>query len=119
MNAYTLALKAHDLARETQGFTIDAMTGESPTEGFVVGGVVPEVRIPWTRLSSYGIEDFILANKHNLLDGYCFLGGWVDGEELVLDVCSIERDATTADKIARSSGQKAFYSLHDKETIFV
>ena len=124
MNAYKLSLIAHDLARTTGGFTLNSITGSAPTSGYVVGGVVPEKRVPWSRLASYGIEDYICAHRRELLDGYGYLGGWIihgetEEDQLVLDVCSLHSSKEDALDIARKHSQEAIYCLDTKETIFL
>ncbi len=119
MNARTLAQKAQGLAELHGGFTLEPLTGDVPPAGYAVGGCVQEVRIPWNSLASYGIEDFILANKDSLVDGYGHLGGWVDGNELVLDVCSIDEDLVTAELIALAAGEESYFDLEKKETVYV
>jgi hypothetical protein len=119
MNAKTLALKAQRLAETEGGFTLDALSAETPKKGFAVGGVERSARIPLNANVSHGIEDYILLNKRALLDGYGYLGGRVDGGELVLDVCSVEEDRETAERRAAAYGEEAYFDIESQDAIYV
>jgi hypothetical protein len=128
MTPQTIADLALSLTVDTGGFTIDCLTGESPTKGFVVGGVVLAKRIEIPGLLGHlagrqrvkeEIISFLALNREAVTDGYGFFGGWIDGDTLILDVVSVEKNEEDAVRIASGLKETAYFNLTTGETVYV
>lgn len=86
----------------------------TPTHGYVV--VVP-IGGPIVDLPSHPMVERFLAN----LPAWCeYIGGWKrpDGTYTV-DTVLILQDLVSAHHLSRAFKQMAFYSLHDRESIYI
>jgi hypothetical protein len=126
MKPYEIADLALRHTYDSGGFTIDCLTGKSPVSGFVVGGVVLEKRVVALGiLLGAGhqrireeIISFLSLNRNALSDGYGFFGGWIDGDELVLDVVSVEKNEEDAARIAKGLKELAYFNLAERTTVY-
>jgi hypothetical protein len=127
MTPQSIADLALSLTVDTGGFTIDCLTGESPTKGFVVGGIVLAKRInaegmllgAGRQRIKEDIISFLALNREAMTDGYGFFGGWIDGDELVLDVASVEKNEEDAARIAQGLKETAYFNLTTGETVYL
>lgn len=121
MDTFTYATALARLAERYKGWTVDFEEGTDPDHGYAVGGhpELPEHRITRWR-DRHG--PVVLAQIDQYLariaeSGERVSGGWVDGEDLVLDAPTIVTDYDRAVALGRERGEDAIYCLHTGETI--
>lgn len=109
---------------ENGGATFNLVTGTSPTTGFVVSEKGFELKLELfgddvTKeiLVNAIVRDFVKENGMELSDAENFLGGWIDGKELVLDISRVYDNDHDALRIAVENGQKAYYHIDNDKTI--
>lgn len=117
-------LAAHALKRAAQrdgGFTRQRLIDGSfapidqSESGWSVALAHAESRGP---ISATAILDYVERHAAELGNGV-YLGGWVDGAELVLDLVQIIPDRETAEDIGRLGAQDAIFNLVTGETIYL
>jgi len=108
---------------ENGGATFNLVTGTSPTTGFVVSekgfeDVTPIFGDDVTRqiIVSSAVAMFIKENGFELNNPENFLGGWVDGGELFLDISRVYDNEHDALRVAVENGQRAYYSIDNDKT---
>lgn len=113
-----------DSILENDGATFNINTGVSPTAGFVVADGRNEIIIRGLlgRDSEHvtlreQVKDFVLDNAENLYGEKSFIGGWVDGGAIVLDVVEVIEDKKEAVIAGLNRNQKAIYDLNEGKDI--
>lgn len=108
---------------ENGGATFNIVTGTSPTTGFVVSekgfeDVTSIFGDDVTKqiLISSAVSLFIGKNGVELNDPINFLGGWIEGNKLVLDISRVYDDEHDALRIAVENGQRAYYGIDNDKT---
>lgn len=108
---------------ENGGATFNLVTGTSPTTGFVVSERGFELKLELfgnaiTRevLISAIVTDYIREFGFELNDPENFLGGWIDGEELFLDISRVYDNEHDALRVAVENGQRAYYHIDTDKT---
>lgn len=103
------------------GFTVE-VDGGHPTQGYVVS-TRPDSELAFylddhsTRLDvARWIYAFVVQHGYDLREGYR-LGGWRDGETLVLDLVQVEPNHANAEILAEIFDQIAIYDLATREVI--
>ena len=105
------------------GATFNLVTGTSPSTGFVVSergfedvtsifgdDVTKEILI------SSSVSLFIKRNGFELSDPINFLGGWIEGKKLFLDISRVYDNEHDALRIAVDNGQRAYYNIDNDKT---
>lgn len=109
---------------ENGGATFNIGTGVGPTEGFVVSEEGYESRYtlmyPDKKFSVFKrleieveIEFYIKKYGLELSIPENHLGGWMDGDDLVLDISRVYDCETKARLMAEKNNQDAYYNLND------
>ena len=108
---------------ENGGATFNLVTGTSPTTGFVVSergfeDITPIFGDDVTKqiIVSTAVALFIKKNGMELNNPENFLGGWIDGEELFLDISRVYDNEHDALRIAVENGQRAYYHIDTDKT---
>lgn len=109
---------------ENDGATFNINTGIAPTEGYVVADGKNEVLVRGAlgrpdgeiRLGE-SVRNFILDNADSFsLEGN-FIGGWVDGGAIVLDVVQVVEARKDAVLLGLRRNQQAIYDLNEGKDI--
>lgn len=117
-------MKIRELARETAqllatqpGFTID-QHGEPLDNGYTVGGELIEqdhalaiFEQPANSVELKALEDALASKLEEIatyLEQGSYLGGWRDGESLVLDLVTVTDNQEQAANLAIQRGQLAY-----------
>jgi hypothetical protein len=120
MKTRELARQAARLLASQPGFTIDK-NGEPLAKGYAIGGELKQedhamaiYSQPTNAIELAALEDALEA-KLNEISGYLeagsYLGGWRDGESLVLDLVTVTNNRKAAADLARSRGQLAYGAI--------
>lgn len=105
---------------EQGGFTYHPVTGTSPTDGFMVSPYKSRERVLELKdASAKALVKYINRNADLLSKEDHYLGGWVDGGKVYLDISVRRETAGQALALAREHGQLAIFDLTKKETIHV
>lgn len=110
------------------GFTI-TKDGDSPKSGFAVGGAgLSEVKFPaslcrfkanliWAEVEPKIQQHLNLVSAEDNI--HTCLGGWVEDNQLVIDVSDVFRFRGDAISVAKERGERAIFDLSTGETINV
>jgi len=108
---------------ENGGATFNLVTGTSPTSGYVVSEAGFELRLKLfgddvTKqiLINAIVFNFIRENGFELNNPENFLGGWIDNNELFLDISRVYDNEHDALRVAVENKQKAYYSIDNDKT---
>lgn len=98
------------------GFSVN-LNGDEPTDGFMVGGLVPSVEIVAKDIRASDLARFV-AEHEDILDNLsCFFGSWNDEGTIVLDVSDNIEDGLWAYIVAQNRGQKAIWDVVNKKEL--
>jgi hypothetical protein len=114
----------HEIVRltlERGGLTIDPKTGEVyDNGGYAVGGFVPSKTIPVGQNWHDTVREFVQENASVFNNGHrMYLGTWIDGDTVWLDVSAIFEDKDEAIAVARANGEKAIWDFDNATEIYV
>ena len=108
---------------ENNGATFNLVTGTAPTTGFVVSekgfeDITPIFGNDVTKhiLISSAVCLFIKENGVELNNPINFLGGWVEGSDLVLDISRVYDSESDALHFAVKNEQRAYYHIDNDKT---
>jgi len=108
---------------ENGGATFNIVTGTAPTTGFVVSekgfeSVLPIFGDDVTKqiLIHSAVSLFIGENGVELNNPINFLGGWIEGKDLVLDISRVYDSESDALHFAVKNGQRAYYHIDSDKT---
>lgn len=115
---------------EGGGATFNIGTGVGPTEGFVVSEegfeyrsalIYPEKRYNLIRRIEIEVEVELYIKKYGLELSIPenHLGGWMDGDVLVLDISRVYDCETKARLMAEKNNQDAYYNLNEGHEVRV
>jgi hypothetical protein len=109
---------------ENGGATMNPVTGDVPTSGYVVSmagneqtyklfgnEVVKEI------LVSGAVDLYVKENVVELSHPENYLGSWIDDGMLYLDISRVYESEHDALREAVNNGQKAYYDLNNAKTI--
>ena len=109
---------------ENGGSTMNPVTGDVPTSGYVVSmagneqtyklfgnDVVKEILI------SGAVDLYLKENVVELSNPENYLGSWIDDGMLYLDISRVYESEHDALREAVTNGQKAYYDLDNAKTI--
>lgn len=107
------------------GATVNVKAAPDPKSGYVVADGEHERTILFRRLDGSllldGLRDLIVAyveqHKAWLAVPGNFLGAWLDGDHLVLDVVNVHPERAVAERLGRERNQRAIFHLDTGETI--
>jgi hypothetical protein len=103
--------------RKNGGASAHLETGNPPTGGFMVS-VPGEKRIPLASYKHQDALDFLEQRKATLSNqDDAFLGAWVDGEDVVLDISKNHAGLQSAMDAGRAAGQDAIYDVTKAEAV--
>lgn len=100
------------------GFTFDPRTGARPGRGFAFSEH-PEIEtiVPVSEFSEQHLADFINRNAHLLEDPEHFIGAWLDGDNVYLDISTIVDDLDEALRRGYAAKQLAVFDLGNFRSI--
>lgn len=105
------------------GATFNLVTGTSPSTGFVVSesgfeDVTPIFGSDVCReiIISTAVRMFIQENGIELNNPENFLGGWIDGDKLYLDISRVYDNEHDALRVAVENKQIAYYHIDTNKT---
>jgi hypothetical protein len=108
---------ASRLTAEQGGVTIDTKTGETPSSGFAFAPEKSTERIvPLKEFNAGHTEQFMTDHADALNQPNNYLGVWVDGDSVYLDVSTVLPDKEAAMAAAAKGEQKAIFDLSTGET---
>lgn len=116
-NAFALL----DLGRRNGGHTIHR-PGRSEHHRYIVGGLVPSIRVPVHTATHPATVHFITTRLVELVKDYPraeTLGSWLDGTTLHIDLGTTTDSRDTALFLARQRGEVAVYDTLKGESIQV
>lgn len=94
------------------GFTISAVGGKAPTDGFQVSPYGDrERKVSVSTLSDRDIERYVSDNADLLAKKNHYLGGWLDGDTVYLDVSVNARTIQHAEELGKPSNQIAAWDV--------
>jgi hypothetical protein len=106
------------------GATFNLVTGTAPTSGFIVAEKGFEKsqslfggRVSREILTHALVKQFISENGMELNNPENFLGGWIEGKKLVLDISRVYDNEHDALRIAVENEQRAYYNINDDKTV--
>lgn len=123
LNSRFSAQFAFQQHRKTGGSTVMSM-GHGyliPSKGYVVGGIIPETKIP-VEIHCHSKELFLLLWKSysKLCDVNQCIGTWENKEgSLVFDVSQVVESEHKARALAFLRGEDSYYDLNLKETTYL
>ena len=89
----------HASLKKTGGFSVDAQTGASPKDGFMVSVPGHEMQVRSANIAPAHIKEFVDKHAVELSKDRRFVGGWDGGDETSLDVSqNIRPDKAVARK---------------------
>jgi len=107
----------HELAT-TGGFTYNITTGEyDVTDGYIVSLKGFEEQLYLDDFENKDISNFIGKHVSFFIKEEYFVGGWVDGNTVYLDVSIKVNDLEEALLLGLTNNQKAIYDAKNKRTI--
>jgi hypothetical protein len=111
---------------ENGGATFNLVTGTSPTTGYVVSEAGFELRLKLfgddlTKqiLINSIVVNFIREFGFELNNPKNFIGGWIDGKHLYLDISRVYDNEHDALRMAVENKQKAYYSIDKDKTTYI
>jgi len=87
-----------------------------PSGGYMVGGVVPSAIC-----KTQDMEDFLarfLVEHEDAVES-AYLGTWIEGDTVYIDVAENVPDLETAVRLGRQRGEKAIYDVANGRSIYV
>lgn len=113
MNKYQLIKLAVLAAQKRKGFSINAITGQSPKSGFMVAVEGYEHKVTNTG----EIAEYIEKHYTKALRGNLFIGGWHFNGSLYLDLSRNIIDVRDAVERGILNHQKAIFDIKKKKNI--
>src|SRR3990167_10442214 len=105
---------------EKGGFTYNPRSGRSPKSGYMVSPYKNrESVVDSGKVTAATIANYIVSNADVLGKPEHFIGGWVDGGKLFLDISVRKASAGAAKALAIANDQLAFFDLARMETLYV
>jgi hypothetical protein len=104
---------------EQGGFTYQPKADYAPTDGFMVSPYKDaEKIIPEGKVTTRTISRYVRSQRERLRQDDNFLGAWVDGGKVYLDVSVRRPTREAALQLAKEHGQLAFFDLQNMETVY-
>ena len=101
------------------GFTFVSTPGDGPNSGFMVS-VADEKRVPIDESRNPDdVRDFMQANSSLLSKPNHYVGGWVEGGELCMDVSINVSSEEEAREIGEANNQDGIFDLNTGQTIML
>ena len=101
---------------ERGGATISATTGNTATTGWAVALEGCEHRMALDSFTAYAVRVYISRHRAELATTGNYLGTWVDGSDVVLDISEVVQDTARAIALGRARKQDAIFNLGTGET---
>jgi hypothetical protein len=108
------ALAALGKLAEGDGFTVNPVTGETPTTGFAVaieGHSGIHTTEEFAKNPEGIIREWRAANADALADPHAMMGGWVSGGKVFLDVVHVHETKEEGIAAGKAADQIAIYNL--------
>lgn len=119
-NVKTAAQTAFTKIVADGGVTIDPISGEQPSVGYVFSEMKErEFVTPIEKVTLEDVEGYIIDNLDVLQGDELMLGGWVEKGQVFLDASTVLLGKAEALRRARAADQIAIYDLASGETIYV
>jgi hypothetical protein len=100
-----------------RGDTVNIITGERPVTGYAYG--LGGTYMPREAFNRDAVHAFIAEHWPTLTLPGNYLGTWLDGDTVHLDVSRVESDLGTALREAQRLGEYAVYALPNGPDVFV
>lgn len=110
MNTEELSALVDGLTRLNGGCTVD-VNGESPTDGYMVGGYVPTVIIPRDQFTQGDVAKFITEHAAKLAEAGSYIGTWVNEDSVYIDLSKRFTLLSDALIIGGKHGELAIWSV--------
>lgn len=108
--------KLIDVLFTNGGFSINILSGLSPESGYMVSLRDNEEIIPCHEVNSDTIPGYLA--RHSLPND-AYLGGWIDADNVYLDISVNIPNIEDALNLARDNSQLAIYDLSNGESIYL
>lgn len=105
-------------ARMCGGGTFDPYTGESPTRGYVVGGLAPSLVLDNT-LSAHVLAEQVRPLVRMACNSGDMVGSWLHDGQIHFDVVAVESDLDVALALARANSEIAIFDLSTHTEIYL
>jgi hypothetical protein len=107
----------HELAL-TGGFSYNVNTGESnPSNGYMVSLLGNEQQFFFDDFDNKDLKNYFFSHSEQLAKPESFLGGWLDGNRVYLDVSINIQDIENAIYTGICNSQKSIYDCANKNYI--
>jgi hypothetical protein len=104
------------LANRANGYSVD-VNGDVPTDGFMVGGLVPAEIIPETLITVDDIRSFIIFHYFRLHNANTYVGVWTHEGNVYIDLSRKITVREEAMRQARNRNEIAIYDVAHGEEI--
>jgi|LSQX01.1.fsa_nt_gb hypothetical protein len=101
------------------GFSVQVASGVIPSSGYMVSLQGCEEVYYTEEVTNYTIPGYITRHVHQLLLSGAYLGAWLDGSKVYLDVSINVDDLQAALDLARDNKQLAIYDITRDESIYL
>lgn len=101
------------------GFTVDLVTGERPTTGYVVSLYLKAERVIAPPVTCQDLIEYVTDWAELLGEAGHLFGGWADPESgrIYLDVSVWVATADQAERLGRTYQQHAYFDLDRRESV--
>lgn len=101
------------------GGVTEALNGARPFFGYAYALDCCEERMAAARFNAHALADYVRRHKSELTRPGRYLGAWLDGEDVYLDVSRVSLDKEDAMTQAARYGQESVYDVETRLTLTV
>jgi len=102
------------------GFTYSVISKRSPKEGFVVSAHPEREQVmDASKLRPDMLRQYVKENRDLLTKPGNYLGGWLDGDKVYLDVSTVVESKQEAVRLGKEHDQIGVYDIKAGETVIV
>lgn len=96
---------------KSEGFSVQLMSGDVPTSGYMVALSGHEERIPVEAFTTERLTRYVKAHFEALIKGNTYLGAWMSDGHVFLGVSECIRDRIAATAIGAHRGRLAIWDV--------
>lgn len=115
---FTVAAVIYRKTIENQGCSMN-LAHQEPVSGYMIGHKGTEVRINILDFNAGHVDSFIRNNLSKLFNHKLFIGTWIEGDEVFIDISQNLQNRRAAIAFAQDNGQIAIYNVPNKLTIYI
>lgn len=109
--------QAYQGITQNGGITIN-LQGQQPNAGFAFSAQKENEQIvPLTQITPEAVDAYIAQHMQQLSEPNRYLGAWVDGDQVYLDVSQVEQHQDTAHQMAQGAQQLAYWDIGNAREI--